>query len=133
MAASAAATSAGMGCRVGAVALLVDEGVELADGGVEPVDDEEDDEEPWAKAGVKWRTRAANRAKRAKRNTNSLKDQFIGRSPTGTAEFWTRRWAGANRARIAGASKSEQTGTRKRVKVTQRGGLCPSNLKTRRP
>jgi len=133
MAASAAATSAGMGCRVGAVALLVDEGVELADGGVEPVDDEEDDEEPWAKAGAERRTRAANRAKRAKRNTNSLKDQFIGRSLIGTAELSTRRRVGANRAGIAGASKSEQTGTRSRFTVRRGGGLCPGNLKTRRP
>jgi hypothetical protein len=52
-----------MGCRVGAEALLVDEGVELAGGGVEPTDDEEDDEESWAKAGAERRTRAANRAK----------------------------------------------------------------------
>ena len=68
MADSAAATSAGMGWEVGAEAPSADAGVELAGGGVEPVEDEE----LWAGAGVELRTRAASRAKKARRNTNSL-------------------------------------------------------------
>ena len=68
MAASAAATSAGADCGVGAEARLADGGGELAGGGAELADDEEF----WARAGVERRTRAASRAKRAKRNTNSL-------------------------------------------------------------
>lgn len=79
-----------------------------------------DDEELWARAGVEQTTRAVSKAKRAKRNTNSLKDQFIGRSLTGAVECSTRGWGGGNWARIVQASKSDQTSTRKTVQSQAR-------------
>jgi hypothetical protein len=126
IAASAAATSAGTGCGVGAAA-LADAGVELAGGGAEPADDEEF----WARAGVERTTRAVSKAKRAKRNTNSLKDQFSGRSLTGTDEYSTRdgrREPGTDRA-----SKSDQTRTHKKVQSQTRRWTMPEqfeNLET---
>jgi hypothetical protein len=113
-----------MGCGVGAEDVLPDAGVELAGGGVEPVDDEE----LWARAGVERTTRAASRAKRAKRNTNSLKDQFSGRSLTGTAESSTCGMAGGNPAGIAGESKSDQTRRGKEVHSHTRRWTVPTQF-----
>lgn len=99
-------------------------GVEFAGGGAEPVDDEE----LWATTGVEQITRAATIAIKAVRNTNSLNDQFIGRSLAGAAECSTRGMRGGNRAWLARASKSEQTDTRKVVDSQPRRWTVPSQF-----